>query len=286
VDGARTSLVRNAVPVVTHTGRMRNHVLERTNWRVFAILLAAGLSGVLALLPLMVDLVESQAFGPVPDMPLAAVIGLALLQNGVLLALFIFIGLRLSERLGLRMPLVLALANGQPVQNVMAFVRPGVLLGAATGVALIGLEALLFLRHLPPALAALFDVPLWKRLLGGVIYGGITEELIMRLFLLSSIAWLLAKVLKTPSGAPRSGVFWLAIVIVAILFGLGHLPITAALTPLTSLLVVRALVLNGVAGIVFGYLYWRHGLESAMLGHMSAHLVMQWPGVLLLKSLM
>ncbi len=261
-------------------------MLGSTNWRAFAILLGAGLLGVLAVLPLMVDMVRSQAFGPVPDIPLPAVIGLGLLQNGVLLALFIFIGLKLSERLGLRMPLVHALADRQPVQDVMAFVRPGVLLGAATGVALVGLEALLFLRHLPPALDALFDVPLWKRLLGGVVYGGITEELIMRLFLLSSIAWLLAKLPKTPSGVPRAGVFWLAIVTVAILFGLGHLPVTAALTPLTGLLVVRALVLNGVAGVVYGYLYWRHGLESAMLGHMSTHLVMQWPGVLLLKSLM
>ena len=56
--------------------------------------------------------------------------------------------------------------------------------------------------------------------------------------------------------------------------------------PLTPLLVVRALVLNGVAGVAFGYLYWRQGLEAAMLGHISAHLVMQVPGVMLLKNMM
>ena len=51
-------------------------------------------------------------------------------------------------------------------------------------------------------------------------------------------------------------------------------------------LVVRALVLNGVAGVAFGYLYWRHGLEAAMLGHMSAHVVMQIPGVMLLRTML
>jgi hypothetical protein len=52
------------------------------------------------------------------------------------------------------------------------------------------------------------------------------------------------------------------------------------------MLVTRALTLNGVAGIAFGYLYWRHGLEAAMLAHMSTHLVLQAPGVMLLKAML
>jgi hypothetical protein len=52
------------------------------------------------------------------------------------------------------------------------------------------------------------------------------------------------------------------------------------------MLVVRALVLNGIAGIIFGYLYWKHGLEAAMIGHMSAHLVMQIPGFIILTRML
>ena len=85
---------------------------------------------------------------------------------------------------------------------------------------------------------------------------------------------------------PTSGAFWIAIVVVAVVFGLGHLPATSAVTPLTPTVVSRALVLNGIAGIAFGYLYWRHGLEAAMIGHMSAHLVMQIPGFIFLRSLL
>jgi membrane protease YdiL (CAAX protease family) len=85
---------------------------------------------------------------------------------------------------------------------------------------------------------------------------------------------------------PASGAFWVAIVLVAVLFGLGHLPATSAITPLTTTLVVRALVLNGIAGITFGYLYWKQGLEAAMLGHMNAHVVMQIPGVMILTRML
>lgn len=263
-------------------------MLKRINWRIFAVLLTAGLLGVLAVLPFMLDLISSHAFAqaPAPEMPMSLVIALALLQNGVLLAVVIFFGMILSEKSGLQMPLIRAWAAGGQPPNLKNILLPGLLVGAATGAVLVATEALFFLRHLPAAMLPVFQIALWKRLLAGVVYGGITEELLMRLFLLSLVVWLLGKRWKTAEGKPTSGVFWAAIFVVAILFGLGHLPATAAMAPLTQLLVVRALVLNGVAGIAFGYLYWRHGLEAAMLGHMSTHLMMQAPGVMLLKTMM
>jgi membrane protease YdiL (CAAX protease family) len=39
------------------------------------------------------------------------------------------------------------------------------------------------------------------------------------------------------------------------------------------MVVLRAVVLNGLGGIVFGWFYWRHGLLSAMASHFSADLV-------------
>jgi membrane protease YdiL (CAAX protease family) len=263
-------------------------VLKRINWRIFAILLVAGLLGVLAVLPFTLDLIDSPAFGETPasDIPLPFIVALALLQNGVLLAVFIFIGMILSERIGLQMQLIRAWANGESPPNLKAILLSGMLVGAVAGAILVGLEALFFLRHLPEPMLQLFEIPLWKRLLAGVLYGGITEELLMRLFLVSLVAWLFGRLWKTHAGLPSSGAFWAAIILVAVLFGLGHLPVTAAITPLTQVVVVRTLVLNGVAGIAFGYLYWRHGLEAAMLGHMSTHLVLQAPGVILLKNML
>jgi membrane protease YdiL (CAAX protease family) len=262
-------------------------LLAGVNWKAFGLLWVAGLLGVAAVLPYMMELVGRGTFGQAPpDLPMPLVFALALLQNGILLAVIILIGLALAERTGLRMPLIQAWTTGTQAPVAKTVVLPALPAGAAVGATLIAIEALVFLRHLPPAMHTLFAIPLWKRLLGSVLYGGITEELLMRLFLVSLVAWACGRWWRTPGGLPTSGAFWIAIVFVAVLFGLGHLPATSVVTPLTTRLVVRALVLNGIAGIVFGYLYWRHGLEAAMIGHMSAHLVMQIPGVIILTRML
>jgi membrane protease YdiL (CAAX protease family) len=62
----------------------------------------------------------------------------------------------------------------------------------------------------------------------------------------------------------------ISIFLAAIIFGLGHLPITASLVAITPLIVLRAIVLNGIGGIVFGWLFWKRGLESAMIAHFTA----------------
>ncbi|MCA9910883.1 MAG: CPBP family intramembrane metalloprotease, partial [Anaerolineae bacterium] len=36
------------------------------------------------------------------------------------------------------------------------------------------------------------------------------------------------------------------------------------------------LVLNGVGGVVFGWLYWRYGLEWAMIAHFAADMIIQF----------
>jgi hypothetical protein len=262
--------------------------LTRINWKIFAILLVAGLLGVVAVFPYMADLLGTLPIGEagVAGIPLPLVVILALIQNGILLAVVIFVGVMLSERIGLRMPLIRAWATGEPTPNLKAVVPPGVLVGAAVGAVLVTVEAFFFLRHLPAAMHLLFEIPLWKRLLAGVLYEGITEELLTRLFLLLVVAWLLGRWWKTTEGRPTPGAFWTAISVVAFLFGVGHLPTTAAIAPLTQALIVRALVLNGVAGVAFGYLYWRHGLEAAIVGHMSAHVLMQGPEVMLLENML
>ena len=62
--------------------------------------------------------------------------------------------------------------------------------------------------------------------------------------------------------------------IVALAFGAGHLPAAAQVWPLDAVVVSRTLLLNGIAGLVFGGFYVRHGLESAIVAHFSADLVL------------
>jgi membrane protease YdiL (CAAX protease family) len=111
--------------------------------------------------------------------------------------------------------------------------------------------------------------------------GGITEELLMRLFLLSLLG-LGARRLLTPAakGLPAAP-FWVANCLVALLFGLAHIPGALASVPLTATVWAYAIVLNGICGIVFGWLYWRKGLEAAMLAHFTVDIVLHVIGPVL-----
>ena len=145
---------------------------------------------------------------------------------------------------------------------------------------ILALELLVFqpaIRHQTPAAAAALSLwkqpAAWKGLLAS-FYGGIDEEIQLRLFALSLLIWLARFIFRRPDGRPTATAFWIANMLAALLFGLGHLPAYSLLAPLTPVIVVRAVVLNGLLGLGFGYLYWTRGLESAMLSHFSADLLL------------
>ena len=53
-----------------------------------------------------------------------------------------------------------------------------------------------------------------------------------------------------------------------LVFGLGHLPMANVLTEtVTTPLLVYVLVGNGLFGLIAGFLYWRKGVECAMMAH-------------------
>jgi membrane protease YdiL (CAAX protease family) len=75
-------------------------------------------------------------------------------------------------------------------------------------------------------------------------------------------------------GAVSPGLVWLAIAASALLFGAGHLPLASFLIgSLNAPVVLFVVGLNAAFGLLFGWLFWRRGLESAMVAHAVTHLV-------------
>ena len=103
------------------------------------------------------------------------------------------------------------------------------------------------------------------------LYGGITEELLLRFGLMSALALVGWYVTGRPSDGPNAEVMWPAIVISAVLFGVGHLPALGQSVDLTPALIIRTVLLNAIAGILLGWLYWRRSLEAAMIAHTTFH---------------
>ena len=110
--------------------------------------------------------------------------------------------------------------------------------------------------------------------IGSILYGGIIEEVMMRLCVMSVAAWGLWKLAARNEERPNNGLLIAANVISAVLFAAGHLPSAAGFFgELTPLIVSRILLMNGLFGLVFGWLYRTRGIQYAMTAHAGTHIV-------------
>jgi len=250
--------------------RMRTEVSQaRYPWRQFFILFLAGVLGGLAVTPYLLATLPPEANAP-PSIPL--LILSTLVSEAIQMAIAVGIGLAAARAVGLRAPISQALAEHSDLRAAIREIDPlrAALFGVATSVAVVALDLTVF--HDAAASFAQTGVAAPPRLVGllASFEGGITEELLLRLFVMSAVAWVLTRIWRRRPPA----VFWAANLVAALLFGLGHLPATAALVPLTPIIVMRAIVLNGLLGVVAGWFYWRRGLESAMVAHFAGDIVL------------
>jgi len=232
---------------------------------------AAGIAAA-ALIPYVAQLMPEK-FARLPvSLPVVAIAQGA--QALVLIGLMALLGLRMGHRVGLGSPLLHGWINLRRKPNWRAL-RPlqAILIGVAAAVLVVAASAFLDpmlpkMLH-PPAKAGAAASALNGFLAS--FYGGIAEELQLRLFLMTLLVWLVAKLRKT---APSDPVYWAAIVAAALLFGAGHLPAAHQVWGLDAIVVFRTVVLNALAGLAFGWVYWKRGLEMAVLAHFSADIVL------------
>lgn len=141
------------------------------------------------------------------------------------------------------------------------------------GLAMILFDVLLFGHSCEAIMESYAVKPGIPYLIGTVTYGAVTEEVMLRLFLMSLIAFVLHKLFGKKREMPAASVLIAANVIAALLFAAGHLPATFQLLGTTPILIVRCFLLNGGIGFLFGELYRKYGLRYAMIAHGGCHVV-------------
>ena len=193
--------------------------------------------------------------------PLPVIFLSGLLQSLVLLFAACFFGRLLAEKLGLWKPLRF---QKKPLLLTLALSLLG-------GVCIL-LDCLVFARAYPQILEVWRGQQTLLGVLTAVFYGGIMEELLLRLLVMSLFAFLLWKIFRRKAAQVPLWALITANMLSALLFAAGHLPATVSLFgELNGLLLLRCFLLNGVGGLCFGYLYRKHGLQYSMLCHMGFH---------------
>jgi membrane protease YdiL (CAAX protease family) len=236
------------------------------NLRVGAVLGLACALGAAAVVPYLAALLPEIREAPLPLWGIALV---SALQTGLLATGLATIGLKAGASLGLGAPYIQAWVNRSPrPRSSWSTFTIAIGAGLVAAAALVAVDAYL----LVPNLSLIGDVAPKPGPVEGLLasfYGGIAEEVMLRLFAVSVLAWGFVK-----ARLARKPAVVAAVIVAAVLFGVGHLPTAADVFEMSGWLVFRTLLLNGVFGIVFGYFYVRRGLEHAIASHFAVDLVL------------
>lgn len=242
------------------------------NKKLYFTLLIASVISIIAVLPyaftLQADVIK------LSPLPLTAIALISIIQSSILFALAIYIGLKLSGYVGLETPILKNyFTNSKLPTDTKSNLIKSVLLGLLASALIIFFDLVFKNLGVDISLSVNQIPPLWQRLMA-TFYGGINEEILLRLFFMTLIIWLIGKIASYKTDLIKNNfIMWLAIILAAVIFGLGHLPITSNITNLTPLVISRAILLNGLGGIIFGWLFWKKGLEYAMISHFTADIM-------------
>jgi hypothetical protein len=207
---------------------------------------------------------------------------LASMNSLILLVVFVILGTVTAPRIELNSHVFMWASGGTPDWGEL---RDSLPLAAALGAGLFVIVAVLDVAFAQFTQFSVADPPtdaealsdLFASIPMRLLYGGITEELLLRWGVMAPLAFVLwwgrnrvGDVTETPSET----IMWVAIVASAVMFGVGHLPALASTFGLTTPLIVRTVLLNAIVGIVLGWLFWRRSLETAMIAHASFHVAL------------
>ena len=141
------------------------------------------------------------------------------------------------------------------------------------GLALILSDVLFFGEYSEVIMSSYSVKPTISYLIAAVIYGGVIEEVMLRLFWMTLVVFVLWKFFDRKNERPSTAILIIANMIAALLFAAGHLPATATMIGLSPMIVFRCFLLNGGLGLLFGWLYRKYGLRYSMIAHGGCHIV-------------
>lgn len=234
---------------------------------ILAILGLIGMASMLTMdIPLPTEVKELMTASYTPEQ----IKLLILINPSILLFIAVVLGTILYQKVNLSVPIIEKwIGIKKEPLNVVEILKSGAIGGIIAGVVVV-LVVLLF----KPMMLAEYETlsqSVQPTLATRFLYGGITEEIFLRFGLMTLIVWISSKVFK----GTKPVVYWIGIVIAALLFAIGHFPVVFNSIEEPSIITLSyVLIGNTIGGLIFGWLYWKKGLESAFIAHMFTHVVL------------
>jgi hypothetical protein len=232
------------------------------------LLLGIGCLCLLAAIPQMVKGIEktlTKAEMPIP--PRKILISGIAIQNVFMLIIAAAMGTLLAPAAGLGAPLLEAILTGGPLwSSIKPQLLPGLVGGLISALVFIPAYYTYFLRHLDlQTLWAVDNQRLNLNLGGRLLYNGIIEEIIARWGLMTLFLWL-GSLLPGDTGML---IIWLAILFSGAGLAALYLPDFYAAGSLKSRCFFTFIGFMYLwNAVIFGWLFWQYGLESAIIAHM------------------
>jgi membrane protease YdiL (CAAX protease family) len=238
----------------------------------YLVLFLLGFIGILSSVSLIPQL-TSLSPEPLP-MSVFWVKVISVVQTSVLLLVMVLIGGVFAKRVNLTTSIIDRLCGvSTNLPKLFDILVPAIFGGVIGGFCL--LVFFYFMANFLPMdflQASERFIPPWHTRL---FYGGITEEVLVRWGLMSFFTWCCYKVCQTNASKINQYNYVFGILLSALLFGLGHLPVALMLTETPNIYFYLYIIIgNAIFGCIAGWLFWKRGLESAILAHMVAHITM------------
>lgn len=243
----------------------RNRSQKRLQWKVFAALMVASRLAALASIPYIKTLARK------PSEPLGVLLVGGVVQ-AVLTAVLVGAGLWVGPQVGHFRPQLRTMLVGNfnfERRGFYPLLWRSLVAGIAVGVVLLLID--LTSKQLIPSYPHPPTPPPWQGFLAA-FNGAINEELWMRLGIMTIFVWVGSII--TQVSPPHLAIVWTANVLTAFAYGVFHLVSQTTFGPLDTVIVVSVLLGNGIAGVVYGWFYWRQGLLAAIVAHWSTEIVL------------
>ena len=128
-----------------------------------------------------------------------------------------------------------------------------------------------FGKLIPAVMDSYASKPSVSYIIASITYGGVVEEVMLRLFFMSLIAFVISRLSKDKTVNDTHII--IANIAAALLFAAGHIPATVQMIGISPIIVFRCFLLNGGFGLIFGRMYRKYGIQYAMLTHAGVHII-------------